>query len=63
MGSILQDVRVIALEQAVAGPLCTRHLADLGAEVIKIERVGEGDFARYYDALRFNSNPENPHHA
>jgi formyl-CoA transferase len=40
---------VVALEQAVAAPLATRHLADLGARVIKIERVGEGDFARNYD--------------
>ncbi|MCC6944457.1 MAG: CoA transferase [Thermomicrobiales bacterium] len=45
----LQGVRVLALEQAVAGPLCTRHLADLGADVIKIERPGGGDFARTYD--------------
>jgi crotonobetainyl-CoA:carnitine CoA-transferase CaiB-like acyl-CoA transferase len=45
----LSDVRVLALEQAVAGPLCTRHLADLGAEVIKVERPGGGDFARRYD--------------
>ncbi len=40
---------VVALEQAVAAPLATRHLADLGARVIKLERVGEGDFARHYD--------------
>jgi itaconate CoA-transferase len=45
----LSGVRVLALEQAVAGPLCTRHLADLGADVVKIERPGGGDFARRYD--------------
>src|SRR5918993_1549745 len=45
----LAGVRVLALEQAVAGPLCTRHLADLGADVVKIERRGSGDFARRYD--------------
>src|SRR6185312_11385421 len=45
----LEGMRVIALEHAVAAPLCSRHLADLGADVIKIERPGEGDFARAYD--------------
>ncbi|RYJ25805.1 L-carnitine dehydratase/bile acid-inducible protein F [Streptomyces sp. L-9-10] len=49
MAADLRGVRVIAVEQAVAAPLCTRHLADLGAEVIKIERPGGGDFARGYD--------------
>jgi crotonobetainyl-CoA:carnitine CoA-transferase CaiB-like acyl-CoA transferase len=42
-------MRVIALEHAVAAPLCTRHLVDMGADVIKIERPGDGDFARAYD--------------
>ena len=42
-------ITVVAVEQAVAAPLATRHLADLGARVIKIEREGEGDFARAYD--------------
>ncbi|GLY67977.1 dehydratase [Amycolatopsis taiwanensis] len=45
----LEGITVVALEQAVAAPLATRHLADLGARVIKLERVGEGDFARNYD--------------
>src|SRR2546430_8454069 len=45
----LEGITVIALEQAVAAPLATRHLADLGARVIKIERPGVGDFARSYD--------------
>ncbi|GGR33877.1 CaiB/BaiF CoA transferase family protein [Deinococcus ruber] len=45
----LEGLRVIALEQAVAAPFCSRQLADLGADVIKIERPGEGDLARGYD--------------
>ncbi|MFO1024522.1 MAG: CaiB/BaiF CoA-transferase family protein [Acetobacteraceae bacterium] len=45
----MEGMRVIALEHAVAAPLCSRHLADLGADVIKIERPGSGDFARNYD--------------
>ncbi len=45
----LAGITVLALEQALAGPLCTRHLGDLGARVIKIERPGGGDFARSYD--------------
>ena len=45
----LEGITVVALEQAVAGPLATRHLADLGARVIKLERPDGGDFARSYD--------------
>lgn len=46
----LEGMRVVSLEHAVAGPICTRHLADLGASVVKIERPGTGDFARGYDS-------------
>jgi itaconate CoA-transferase len=45
----LQGITVVTLEHAIAAPLCTRHLADLGARVIKVERPGAGDFARGYD--------------
>jgi itaconate CoA-transferase len=45
----LAGLTVVSIEQAVAAPLATRHLADWGARVIKIERPGAGDFARHYD--------------
>ena len=45
----LEGITVVSIEQAVAAPFATRQLADLGARVIKIERPGEGDFARGYD--------------
>ncbi len=45
----LEGITVVSLEQAVAAPFATRHLADLGARVIKIERPQVGDFARDYD--------------
>jgi itaconate CoA-transferase len=44
----LSGFLVVALEQAVAAPMCSRRLADAGARVIKLERP-EGDFARAYD--------------
>jgi itaconate CoA-transferase len=45
----LDNITVVSLEHAIAAPFCTRQLADLGARVIKVERPGEGDFARAYD--------------
>lgn len=45
----LEDITVVSVEQAVAAPLATRNLADLGARVIKVERPDGGDFARSYD--------------
>lgn len=45
----LDGILVVALEQVIAAPFCSRQLADLGARVIKIERPDGGDFARGYD--------------
>lgn len=50
MSAPLQGILVVSLEQALAAPLATRHLADLGARVVKVERPGGGDFARHYDS-------------
>ncbi len=52
----LSGLRVVALEQAVAAPFCSRQLADMGADVVKIERPGTGDPSRAYDrAIRGES--------
>ncbi len=47
----LDGVRVLAFEQAVAGPFATHLLADMGADVIKIERPGGGDVVRTWDRV------------
>ncbi len=47
--SALAGVRVVAFELAAAGPFCSHLLAEMGAEVIKIERPGSGDVIREWD--------------
>jgi len=51
MNAPLAGIRVVSIEQAVAAPICTRHLLDLGAEVIKVEPPAKGDFSRRYDRI------------
>lgn len=48
----LEDVKVIDLTQAYAGPFCTQFLADHGATVIKIERPGTGDQVRTWGPMK-----------
>lgn len=47
--ALLAGVRVVSLEQYIGAPYCTSMLADLGAEVIKVEQPGVGDPRRAYD--------------
>src|ERR1700688_1139758 len=44
----LEGLRVVDLTRVLSGPFCTMQLGDLGAEVIKVERPGEGDDTRAF---------------
>jgi len=48
----LDGVKVLDLTQAYSGPFCTMHMADHGAEVIKIERPGIGDQSRTWGPIK-----------
>ncbi len=42
----LAGIRVLDLTRLLPGPMCSLHLADMGADVIKVEDTGQGDYAR-----------------
>jgi itaconate CoA-transferase len=48
---LLDGIRVLTCETGLAGPLCTRLLADLGADVVKVEEPGRGDVTRGWDTI------------
>ena len=57
---LLAGLKVIDLTQYIAGPYCTKLLATLGAEVIKIERPGTGDPMRYVGPSLDETGTANP---
>lgn len=52
MTDVLRDVRIVSLEQYGAGPFATLHLAELGADVIKVEQWPDGDVGRHVPPYR-----------
>lgn len=48
----LKGVRILDLTRLLPGPMCTLHLADMGAEVIKMEDTSVGDYARFIPPIQ-----------
>jgi len=59
MQSPLHNIRVLDFSRVLAGPLCTQYMADMGAEIIKVESMQHGDDSRGWPP--FPHNPEGEH--
>src|SRR3972149_6016008 len=51
---MLSDIKIIDLSERLPGPYASMLLGDLGAEVVKVERIGQGDFTRVLGSEFFN---------
>ncbi|HET9023802.1 MAG TPA: CoA transferase, partial [Burkholderiaceae bacterium] len=62
MTAPLSGVTVLDMTRLLPGPAATMHLADLGADVIKVEDTGEGDYMRAFPPTVRNAagTPVNP---
>ena len=49
---LLETLRVLDLTRLLPGPFCSMLLADMGCDVVKVEKPGRGDYMRYYPPLR-----------
>ena len=56
MSYALEGVRVLTVENGASGPLCSRLLGDLGADVVKVERPGMGDVNRHWDTVVYGES-------
>lgn len=53
----LKDFKMLDLSRLLPGPYCSLLLADMGMEVLKVEDIERGDYARFNDPLRKGINP------